>query len=417
MNRTGHLGTGSLIALTLTIAALLTASIPPEISRATEPIPTIGILPDDAGPDPQEQDPETAVIQPSDTREDVVGPPDRSEPADQRLPPVAPSLQIGIQSDIQPDTEPTIRRREIALMQNAGVAWVRIVLNWYAAEPRKGEHDEKYLRGLEALVDEIRGAGMRVMLLVLATPPWANPRGWDSPPLHMRDLGDFVGYAVRRFSSRVRHWEIWNEPDWHEFWKPTPDVRGFVEMLREAYTKGKAADPQATFISGGLAGNNTAYLQQMYSLNARPYFDALGVHPYVLQRSPDVVHPNVRNSFHGIAELRKIMVANGDAAKSIWITEMSWPTNRRAPGATGDWAEGVSPATQAAYLSRAYEKIAQEYTFVETAMWYNLRDKGTNPTLAYHNYGLVQHNFEPKPAYYAYMRQAHEVGVIVAARR
>ncbi|MDI6772970.1 MAG: beta-galactosidase [bacterium] len=416
MNRTGQRGPGSLIARTLLIAALLATTTPPVISGATEPITPITILPDNDEPDPQEQDPGTVVIQPADTGEDDVGPPHSREPVRQQPPPAATSLLIGVQSDIQPDTEPAIRRREIALMQNAGIAWVRIVLNWYAAEPRKGEYNEEYLKDLESLVDEIRGAGMRVMLLVLATPPWANPRGWDAPPLRMRDLGDFVGFAVRRFSSRVKHWEIWNEPDWHEFWKPAPDVRGFVEMLREAYTNGKAADPQATFISGGLAGNNTDYLRQMYALGASPFFEVLGVHPYVFQRSPDVVHPHVRNSFHGLGELRKIMVANGDAAKPIWITEMSWPTNRRAPGATGDWAEGVNQATQAAYLSRAYEKIAAEYPFVQVAMWYNLRDKGTNPTLAYHNYGLVQHNFEPKPAYFALQRQARTAATPVASR-
>ena len=308
----------------------------------------------------------------------------------------------GLHTDLQGWTDAGAVKREIDLMAETDAVWVRVLLNWNTAEPRKGQFNEEYLKGMEDLADRIRAAGVRVMFLVLTTPPWANSAGTHAPPLRMRDLGDFVGYAVRRFSSRVKHWEIWNEPDWHEFWRPAPDVRGFVEMLREAYTKGKAADPQATFISGGLAGNNTDYLRQMYALGAHPFFDALGVHPYVLQRSPDEVHPHVRNSFHGLGELRKIMVANGDAAKPIWITEMSWPTNRRAPGATGDWAEGVSHATQAAYLSRAYEKIAQEYPFIQVAMWYNLRDKGTNPTLAYHNYGLVQNNFEPKPAYFAY---------------
>lgn len=332
---------------------------------------------------------------------------------------------MGVQSDIQPETSREIRQREISLMQDAGVGWVRIVLNWYAAEPQKRRYNEDYLRRMEVLLDEIRAAGMRVMFLVLATPPWANPAGWDAPPLRMRDLGDFVGYAVRRFSSRVRYWEIWNEPDWHEFWKPSPDVLGFVEMLREAYTQGKAADHSALFISGGLAGNNVDYLRQMYAMGARPYFDILGIHTYVFTRGPDEIHPHIRNSFHGLAEVRKVMMANGDSAKPIWITEMSWPTNRRAPGATGstgsagsagDWAEGVSHSTQAAYLTRAYEKIVQEYPFIQVAMWYNLRDKGTNPTLAYHNYGLVQHNFEPKPAYFAFQRQARAADAQVAAR-
>jgi hypothetical protein len=243
---------------------------------------------------------------------------------------------------------------------------------------------------------------MQVMLLVLATPPWANPAGWEYPPLRMRDLGEFVGYAVGRLGHRVKHWEIWNEPDWHMFWPPAPDVDAFVEMLREAYTLGKAADPHAVFISGGLAGNNVDFLRKMYTRGAGEYFDVLGVHPYVFQRSPDAVHPDVRHSFHGLAEVWRTMVSEGDGAKSIWITEMSWPTHRRAPGATGDWAEGVSLKTQAAHLSRAYERIWREFPFVQVAMWYNLRDQGSDPTRLEHNFGLVRYDFSMKPAYVAY---------------
>lgn len=321
-------------------------------------------------------------------------------------PDLPPASLFGVQSDIQPETSLEVQHREIALMRDAGARWVRIVLNWYEAEPRKGHYNESYLRGMDALVRRIQEADMQVMLLVLATPPWANPAGWEHPPLRMRDLGEFVKYAVERFGHRVKHWEIWNEPDWHVFWRPAPDVDRFVEMLREAYTLGKAADPNAVFISGGLAGNNVDFLRRMYARGAGRYFDALGVHPYVFQRSPDVVHPDIRHSFHGLAELRKVMLSWGEGAKPIWITEMSWPTHRRAPGAVGDWAEGVSLQAQAAYLSRAYEKIGREYPFVQVAMWYNLRDQGSDPTRLEHNYGLVRHDFRPKPAYLAYAATA-----------
>jgi hypothetical protein len=321
----------------------------------------------------------------------------------------APATPLyGVHSDIEPFTPAAERQREIRLMQEAGAAWVRLGVSWKAAEPVRGRYDEYYLAGLEVVIDEIRAAGMRVFLVVLVTPAWANPAGPDFPPLRMRDMGSFVGYMVRRFSSRVRHWEIWNEPDWHVFWKPAPDVAAFVEMLREAYVQGKAADPQAVFISGGLAGNNVEYLRQMYARGAGQYFDALGVHPYVFQRSPDLVHPNARHSFHGLGELRKVMVANGGGGKPIWITEMSWPTHRRANGATGDWAEGVGLETQAAYLVRAYQKVQDEYPFIPVATWYKLRDSGLDATNVEHNWGLVRQDFQPKLAYFAKQQLARQ---------
>lgn len=323
---------------------------------------------------------------------------------------------LGVHSDLQPDSPSMTKVREIALMRTAGVGWVRLVLNWYVAEPRKGVYDDAYLRALESLIDQVHGAGIHVMLLVLATPPWAAPLGWAAPPQRMEDFGDFVGYAVKRFSPRVRAWELWNEPDWYPFWKPMPDVTGFARMLRAGYTKGKAADPQATFISGGLAGNDVAYLKQLYAAGGGGFFDALGVHPYVFARSPDAMTNDPRHSFSGLADLRAVMVENGDAAKPIWITEMSWSTNARAPsaGPADGQAEGVSEETQADYLTRAYRKIAQEYPFVQIAFWYNLRDKGTNRTLPDDNYGLVRFDFRPKPAFFAMERVAHTATAIQA---
>lgn len=314
----------------------------------------------------------------------------------------APATPIyAVHSNIEPFTPAAVRQREIRLMQEAGMAWVRLGVSWKAAEPVRGKYDEYYLAGLEAVIDEVRTAGMRVFLVVLVTPTWANPAGPDYPPVRMRDMGSFVGHLVRRFSPRVRHWEIWNEPDWHVFWKPAPDAGGFAEMLRESYVAGKAADPQAVFISGGLAGNNIEYLRQMYSRGAGRFFDALGVHPYIFQRDPAVVYPNARHSFHGLGELRKVMVANRDGGKPIWVTEMSWPTHQRAPGAKGDWAEGVSAETQAAYLVKAYQKIQADFPFIPVATWYNFRDSGPDVTYFEHNWGLVGHDFQPKPAYFA----------------
>ncbi len=308
---------------------------------------------------------------------------------------------FGVHSGLEPFTSVSDQQLEVRMMKEAGVTWVRLGVSWKAAEPVRGRYDEHYLSGLETMIDAIRSAGMRVYMVILVTPTWANPAGPDHPPLRMRDMGAFVGYLVRRFSSRVKHWEIWNEPDWHVFWKPAPDVRGFTEMLREAYAAGKAADPKATFISGGLAGNNVEFLRQMYGNGAGRFFDAVGVHPYVFQRAPDTVHPNVRHSFHGLGELRKVMVANKDSGKAIWITEMSWPTHRRAPGAKGDWAEGVCLDTQADYLVRAYRKIRSDYPFIPVATWYNFRDSGSDSTYVEHNWGLVGHDFHPKPSYFA----------------
>ena len=76
------------------------------------------------------------------------------------------------------------------------------------------------------------------------------------------------------------------------------------------------------------------------------------------------------------------MVAAGDGAKPIYMTELGWSsTDRRVP--SGAWAgkklAGVTERTQAAYLQEAYHCLAQpQYSYVKAAMWFELFDNGTS---------------------------------------
>ena len=70
------------------------------------------------------------------------------------------------------------------------------------------------------------------------------------------------------------------------------------------------------------------------------------------------------------------MVANGDGAKPIWMTELGWTTTASTCG-RGMWAgqkpAGVTEAAQAANLKEAYHCLAA-YPYVETALWFTLND-------------------------------------------
>ena len=94
-------------------------------------------------------------------------------------------------------------------------------------------------------------------------------------------------------------------------------------------------------------------------------------------------------AFSGYREVRATMAAYGDA-KPIWLTQFGWSTTT-LPG------QGVSPETQADYLTRAYECLEQD-PYVEVAMWFSLRNQSGDDTWR-GQLGMMSRNFTPKPAY------------------
>jgi hypothetical protein len=72
------------------------------------------------------------------------------------------------------------------------------------------------------------------------------------------------------------------------------------------------------------------------------------------------------------------------------------------------YQRGVDPATQARMLARAYlTYLAQG---VEVFFWYEFRDGGLQPEYNEHNFGIVTHDLQPKPAYVALQQLTAALG-------
>lgn len=64
------------------------------------------------------------------------------------------------------------------------------------------------------------------------------------------------------------------------------------------------------------------------------------------------------------------MVANGDKAKHVWLTELGWST------ATTTY--GVTEAAQADHLTKAFTELTT-YPYVDAAFWHNFRNIWWSP--------------------------------------
>jgi len=265
------------------------------------------------------------------------------------------------------------------LVNDLGFDWAKSYVNWGTVEPEPGQ-----FRWIDP--DNIAAAfgdqQVKILMRVHGTPAWARPPGthFSHPPLDTADFANFMTELAMRYKGRVAAYEIWNEPNLNYEWGYlNPDPVAYADMLKAAYTAIKAVDPNALVISGGLSttgdGSATSYgdlkfLQAMYDAGAKGYFDALGSHPYAFGRSPDDIDPEGLSLFR-VVEQHEVMQANGDGDKPIWITETGWVLQTH-------WDLGehqaiaVTEPQQAEYLTRTYEKIQQEWPFVEAIFLFNL---------------------------------------------
>ena len=153
-------------------------------------------------------------------------------------------------------------------------------------------------------------------------------------------------------------------------------------------------------------------MYRIYCANgARGFFDGVSYHPYstpwlpcdpstpVCTFDPSTSGKDVygmRNGWDRMLNARNIMVANGDSAKQIWITEFGAPTN--GPG-------GVSEQDQAAILTNGFN-LWQTYTWGGAMCWFSYRDKGNDPSTHKDWFGLVDNTGAKKPSNDAFVALA-----------
>ena len=204
------------------------------------------------------------------------------------------------------------RAKAFKMMREAGLECARFDLGWRICQPKPGAPLDfsRYDRLFEAAEAE----GVLMLPILNWLPSWAKPI-----TDHLDEWRAFVRAAATRYKGRVVGWEIWNEPNLRP-WYPHGDVAVYVAMLRAANEEIRAVDPSVTICSGGLAGADSNFLAALYAAGARDLFDVFAVHPYS--------HPNPPEFFldEALGRLRRVMAANGDAEKPIWITEMGWST-------------------------------------------------------------------------------------------
>jgi polysaccharide biosynthesis protein PslG len=180
----------------------------------------------------------------------------------------------------------------------------------------------------------------------------------------------FAAAAAKRYADYSVTWEIWNEPDSPIFWPPVPRPDAYARLVSAACGSIKTEAPGSKVIAPATAAlpiAAPAFYRALAESDAAECLDGLSMHSYRLkngrQPDPESVGPD---------NLASRAVLEGMSARwrgiPLLCTEWGYPSS------------AVGPATQSAYLSRAY--LANLASGVAATVWYewkDSRDEVSNP--------------------------------------
>ena len=338
----------------------------------------------------------------------------------------------GVNTFLQQEVEPEKRERTLQMIADAGFGMIRQQFPWADIEvdgrglftDSRNDHDgdgkpdtidawAKY----DNIVDLAEKYGIVIQARLDNPPAWsrANPDAGDFAPPD--DYDDFVNYAVavaERYRGRIRYYQIWNEPNANGEWGNGPvNPEQYTALLCRTYSALKAVDPELVVISGPLSPtvsltdtnlNDFIFLQRMYDAGAGACFDVMSAQGYGFYSGPTDRRMRPQTlTFARNLYIRDLMVANGDANKSIWISEAAWNAQPEDPSiVTSQYGNfGIVTEEQAArYMPLAYQRAQEEWPWIgNISYWFFKRPADYERQQAFYYFRMVEPDFTPLPVY------------------
>lgn len=266
----------------------------------------------------------------------------------------------------------------------AGVMSLRDDAGWGRVERERG------VLKIPAQWDEvIDGAVKRGIEPLLILDYGNNFYDGGGKPTSAEGIAAFVRYAqflAQHFKGRVKRYEVWNE------WNHGPgnvspaSADAYLRLVKAVHAGVKQVDPEAEIIAGAITpvGIREGFLTRLVEQGVLDHSDAISLHPY-----------NTRNAENWARWMKQV----GDDLERlagrpvrVYLTELAWPAHQGKGG--------ISEQAQAENLVRMF-LLAKTLPFIKGIWWYDLQNDGPDPKNREHNFGLLDHELRPKPAYLA----------------
>jgi Glycosyl hydrolases family 39 len=354
---------------------------------------------------------------------------------DSAKPAPIPGPAVAVQSDHLALTwEPPEPRMD--MLAEAGVKVTRFDILWrfYAeSRPANGADpaDPAYnFDHLDTVMKGLQKRGITPIVSVYSAPNWATGgvtdtdviKDWNSLMPDPEAYGDFMEAVSRRYNGRfvaddgsklprVRHWEVWNEPNLSIFFSPQLDDEGdkvspaaYARLVRAAYPAIKRGGGDDTVVIAGVSGPTAStkpraisawdWLTALRDLDIP--LDAYSMHIY--PAAAPTVETEVRPSWSTLDDFLAALDAWRPGV-DLYITEAGYTT---APSTFR--SSYVTEDEQATYLRQIFSLPQVMDPRVRAIVWFNLQDNPGWPA------GLMREDGSLKPSHAVFQELATREG-------
>lgn len=291
------------------------------------------------------------------------------------------------------------------LLAATGVKYARCQTGWCRCERVKGVYTFGWL---DEIIDNLIARGVRPWFNVgfgnkIYMPDAYGEAAVGHVPLYygeetLQAWKHFVSALAEHFKGRVTHWEIWNEPELPQFWRPSePSNHDYLKLIQitSAIIREKCPGAQIGACSHAV---RHPYVLELIELGIATSIDFYCIHAYKIV--PEV------SFLEAVSEYRAKLDANGGGHVEIWQGEAGFPSHFPP----GHWLKPTvtdSERNQAKWLLRRFAtdrragcRMSSFFQMVDMIQKPYQMGNTTNNDPARHGI-LHGRTYLPKPSYYA----------------
>jgi hypothetical protein len=275
--------------------------------------------------------------------------------------------------------------RDLKMIADAGFKFIRMDLVWSRIEKTKGEYDFKG-SGYDSLTLGCEKLGIRVLyILDYSNELYESDRSVRTEA-GRKAFADFAEAAAKRYAGKGILWEIWNEANIKQFWRPQPSVDDYCKLVEACASRIRQADPSGQVVAGATSQIPLEWFEGCFKNGLLNWIDVISVHPYRSQPPETVIRD--------YAKFRELIARYAPASKKIPVISGEWGYSNL------NWDKSrLTEQQQADYLVRMF--LINLYQKIPVSIWYDWKNDGTNPNEREHQFGTVKNDLNPKAAYLA----------------
>jgi len=276
-----------------------------------------------------------------------------------------------------------VNPKNIRYVKDIGFDFVRTGTIWSTVEKKRGVYDWTYY---DYLIKTLISNGLKPLIIIGFNHPMYGAREVFTGVSTEEQRQGFARYAaalVNRYKGRGIVWEIWNEPSIGEFWKPSPNFKDYSLMANMAVDEIRKTAPNEIVIAPGIPIPNCGEFFKIIEKDGLfNKIDAVSFHFY-----PYITYEN--QTPEGLTIPYFVNAIQNQSKRSVVCTETGWSTA---------WPT-MDERKQAAFLAR--QMVINRANGINLGIWHNLIDYGYSKTDPEMNFGLIRHDYTPRPSYYA----------------